>query len=322
MHPSIPGFNPLQARRFVEEFEDSVVRGFVHLSLIRDIDNVRITSKRFLEQQQNVMPHLQKVLSSQLGNGGWLTKEEDLKMPLYKSTHWILNYLGYLGLSGIVISEVENAVEYAHANLRDDDGLYSNTGTHYGGFLECNSAIFLGSLLRLGFHKSLEVKEDCLAHLNRISDEEGHCRYKKGGTPCGYVSVKNLVMFNEFPKQWRGKMYKRSVKNIQEFLLRHDLSTADYPRTRENPNKHWFNFAHFRSFQASVFQGAEALVLSGVKDHPVLKNALDFIGSKCIDGITWKAGYVQQKFPLRLESKKPSPWLTLRGLRIHKALSA
>ena len=68
-------------------------------------------------------------------------------MPLYRSTHWILNFLGYLGLNGQVLPDVARAVDYALDNLRDEYGLFSNVSTHYGGFLECNSAIFLTSLL-------------------------------------------------------------------------------------------------------------------------------------------------------------------------------
>ncbi|MFX1483807.1 MAG: hypothetical protein ACFFCP_11545, partial [Promethearchaeota archaeon] len=157
-------------------------------------------------------------------------------------------------------------------------------------------------------------------HLTRIHDHEGLCKYKKGGTPCAFVNIKDLILLNEFPEKWRDGIYRESVKNIQKYLLSYDLSTADYPRQNPSPNKHWMNFAHFRSYQSSVFQGAEALVMSGIRNHKTLKKALKVVGSKCVDEKTWKTNYIQRKFPLQLE-KGLSPWLTVSGLRIIKAFS-
>ncbi len=99
------------------------------------------------------------------------------------------------------------------------------------------------------------------------------------------------------------------------------MSKADYPRRRPAPNKNWFKYGYFRSFQSSIFEATEALILSGVKKHLELSKALALIGSQCVGGVTWKPQYVNPHWPLALEIKAKrkqlgSPWLTLRGLRI------
>jgi hypothetical protein len=132
-------------------------------------------------------------------------------------------------------------------------------------------------------------------------------------------------MLNEYPHNWRNNTYHKAVSNIQDYLLSYRLSTADYPRRRPEPNKNWFKFGYFRSFQSSIFEAAEALVLSGIKDHPELKKTFEVLGSQCINEVTWKPQYFQKAWPLPLETKElgtayGSPWLTLRGLRIASAL--
>jgi hypothetical protein len=51
-----------------------------------------------------------------------------------------------------------------------------------------------------------------------------------------------------------------------------------------------------------------------VTDHPDLQEALDVIGDKCIDGVTWQPDYHRVQWPVRLEANGLSPFLSLRGL--------
>jgi len=114
------------------------------------------------------------------------------------------------------------------------------------------------------------------------------------------------------------------VKNVQQHLLSYDLSIADYPRRNPEPNKNWLKFGYFRSYESSIFEAAETIVQSGVTKHPIPKKTLEVIGSRCINGITWKPEYIKKHWPITILPPQQgkmvgSPWLSLRGLRITNA---
>lgn len=305
---NISNFNPEKARTFVLEYEDPMVREWVTLLYHRDIENLSISDPAFLAQQKKLLPQLQTGLTT------WLEKN---KKRLYAFCE-VIAYFGYLGLNGTKIPQLVNAIESAFTTFPRKDGAFTNKA---GQKRKCPNTAFLRGALALGFSPHSQVKDACLEYLTDIKGAEGACEVRTDGNPCAYVLIKTLRMLNDFPHNWRNRKYHEAVSNIQNYLLSYNLSTADYPRRRPAPNKNWFKYGYFRSYQSSIFEAAEALVLSGVKDHPELEKALEAIGSACINEVTWTPKYIQKAWPLPLETKElgkvyGSPWLTLRGLRI------
>jgi hypothetical protein len=306
----IPGFDPALAKAFVLEYKDSKVRDFVTLLYLRDIEGLEISDSAFLTQQEKVLPHLDAAWR-------WLARNSRRIYALGEA----IAFFGYLGLNGTIIPQLGEAIEFAFRALPRDDGIFTSSG---GRRPKCANIAFLKGALALGFTENPDVKAACFDYLRFIEGVEGECTVRTDETPCAYVIVKTLLWLNKFPRAWRTSQYRRVVKNLQNFLLFYDLSEADFPRSRARPNKNWFKFGYFRSFQASIFEAAEALVVSGVKNHPELSKTLQVIGDRCIDGVTWKPQYVRKVWPLQLETRQRgkgtgSPWLTLRGLRITKS---
>ncbi len=319
----IPGFDELEALDFVAR-DDSP---FVQLLYLRDIVGASICSERFLKQQHVTLSNraLDNLLSKQLPSGGWLPAEEESAFgPVYRSTGWLLIYFGYLGLNGTEIPALQEAVTYAFRHLYDHDkGLFLSMGRRYPGFAPCESAMLLRALLRLGFQDDGRVQGACEHHLAAIHGKEGVCRHKRGDHPCAWGMSKDLLMLNEFPADWRTPAYGQTVETIQDYLLSPHLAEGDFPRSRnsfiDHP-RHWTGLGYFRSYQSDRFEASEALVQSGVTEHPELQKALDVVGDKCLEGITWQPDYHRCEWPIRLEANVPSPFLSLRGLRIAQAL--
>lgn len=312
MGPAIPGFNPELAVNYVSTYDEPIIGGFVKLLYLRDIQKYSITSTDFLQQQEQLLPHLKYAL------GPWIEKN---RQRTFLSFQEVMGFFGNLGLNGTTIPELINAVEHAFSRYKRRDGAFIASS---GKVNKCANTVFLRALLALGFEIDPHVKQASEEYLETNLNYEGTCHVRTDGNPCTYVMVRTLRWLNEFPLQWRGKNYKNSVKNIQNYLLAYDLSTADYPRRYPKPNANWTKFGYFRSYQSSIFEAAEALVLSGIMNHPVLTKTLEVIGARCINAMTWKPQYVKKHWPIALlppqhGEKIGSPWLALRGMRITNA---
>lgn len=309
MPVTIPTFDPVKAKEYLENYEVEGIHKFVKLLYLRDINGVPISDPAFLQQQGKLLPYLEK------GLGPWIERNRKRTFIHFQE---VIGFFGNLGLNGTKIPQLVNAVDHAFANYKRRDGAFIASS---GKINKCANMVFLRAVLALGFAERDDVQQVCKEYLTFNLNREGECHVRTDGNPCAYVMVRTLRWLNEFPKEWRDKDYQTAVKNIQDYILAYDVSTADFPRRYPKPNKNWMKFGYFRSYQSSVFEAAEALVLSGVYSHPVLQRTLDVIGSRCINEVTWKPQYIKKHWPLKIlppqrGKQAGSPWLTLRGLRI------
>ncbi|MFX1508868.1 MAG: hypothetical protein ACFFBR_01045 [Promethearchaeota archaeon] len=309
MSPMIPNFTPGLAKEYVTNYDIPEISEFVKLLFLRDITGVSISGSVFLQQQKRVLPLLQK------GMGSWIEKN---RKRTFLSFQEVLSFFGYLGLNGTKIPELVDAIDHAFTTYPRRGGAFIASS---GKVNQCANTKFLRAVLALGFADDQRVEQACEEYLERNLDHEGECHVRTDGNPCAYVMVHTLRWLNEYPTNWRTKNYQQSVKNIQDFLLAHELATANYPRRYPEPNKNWFKYGYFRSYQSSIFEAAQALVESGITQHKVLNRSLEVIGSSCINGVTWKPQYILKHWPIKIlpPQRGPnvgSPWLSLRGLRI------
>lgn len=311
MVPVIPNFDSQLAQKYLTNYAIPEISEFVKLLFLRDVQGTSISGSDFLQQQKKVLPILKP------GMVPWIEKN---RKRTFLSFQEVLSFFGYLGLNGTQIPELVDAVDHTFKTYPRRDGAFIATS---GKVNQCANTKFLRAVLALGFTNDPRVKHVCEEYLERNLGHEGECHVRTDGNPCGYVMVHTLRWLNEYPTKWRTKEYHRSVKNIQDYLLAYDLSRADYPRRNPEPNKNWFKYGYFRSYQSSIFEAAEALVESGITQDKILKQTLDVIGSTCINGVTWKPQYISKHWPIKIlppqrGTNVGSPWLTLRGLRISK----
>jgi hypothetical protein len=309
MSVTIPYFDPVKADEYQKNYDIKEIHEFVKLLYLRDIRGVPISDPVFLQQQEKLLPYLKE------GLGSWIERN---KKRTFISFQEVVGFFGNLGLNGTKIPQLVDAVDHAFASYQRRDGAFIASS---GKINKCANMVFLRAVLALGFAGREDVQQACREYLSFNLNREGECHVRTDGNPCAYVMVRTLRWLNEFPQDWRDKDYKTAVKNIQDYLLSYDLSTADFPRRYPEPNKNWTKFGYFRSYQSSIFEAAETLVLSGIHSHPVLQKTLDVIGSRCINEVTWKPQHIKKHWPLKIlppqrGKQVGSPWLTLRGLRI------
>jgi len=187
--------------------------------------------------------------------------------------------------------------------------------------MQSHNSSVLRALIRLGFTDNNYVKKASFAHLDLIHGKEGYCPYKKGGYRCAWGLIKNLLFLNDWPKSWKNSKMKESISACQDYLVSHDLSTASYPRVGEKPNNKWINFSYFKTYHSDIFEGLESLIISGRKEGKIISKTLEVVGKRCKDEKTWICDQ-NNSMQLKLERKEQeSPWLSLRGLKIHKYLN-
>jgi hypothetical protein len=306
---TIQHFDPIKADAYIKNYVFEEINEFVKLLYLRDIQGVSISDPVFLQQQKKLLQPLQT------GLGPWIERN---KKRTFISFQEVVGFFGNLGLNGTKIPQLVDAVDHAFSKYKRRDGAFLASS---GKINKCANMVFLRAVLALGFAERADVQQACREYLSFNLGREGECHVRTDGNPCAYVMVRTLRWLNDFPQAWRDKDYQTAVKNIQNYLLGYDLSTADFPRRKPEPNKNWLKFGYFRSYQSSIFEAAETLVLSGIHDHPVLQETLDVIGSQCLNEVTWKPRYIQKHWPLTIlppqrGKQVGSPWLTLRGLRI------
>ncbi len=309
MPAALPYFDPIKAEDYIKTYQVEGIREFVKLLYMRDICGISITDPVFLQQQEKLLPYLEE------GLGPWIERN---KKRTFISFQEVVGFFGNLGLNGTRIPQLVAAVDHAFASYRRREGAFLASS---GKINRCANTVFLRAVLALGFAGRDDVQQTCLDYLASSLNREGQCHVRTDHNPCAYVMVRTLRWLNEFPQEWRNSDYYTAVRNIQSYLLAYDLSTADFPRRGPAPNKNWMKFGYFRSYQSSIFEAAEALVLSGIHAHPVLQKTLDVIGSRCINKVTWNPQYIKKHWPLRIlppqrGAQIGSPWLSLRGLRI------
>lgn len=103
---------------------------------------------------------------------------------------------------------------------------------------------------------------------------------------------------------------------MSRLSLKPCLANAAYPREKNKIHKNWFSLSHFKTYYSDYFEGAEALIESGIKDHPIVKEAIEKAGNLCLEEKTWNC-QLARTWHVKFERKdKPSPWLSLRGMKI------
>ena len=229
----IPNFNVELAKEYVKSFKSI----FLDIFYLRYIDKISTNSKQYQDLLTEVLnqPEMRIILNSQLESGGFLPLDEDLKIPAYRSTPYILIYLGFLGLDCFKEKMIEKAVDYCLNNFINTQNHLEAQRKSYAD-LQCENALFLKSLLVLGFEQKKKLQDACMSHLMRNEQFIGSCKYKKGGTPCAFTLIRNLDLYNYFPDKLKDERFDRIKKQTQEYLLKYDLHKADYPRVGEKPN--------------------------------------------------------------------------------------
>jgi len=142
--------------------------------------------------------------------------------------------------------------------------------------------------------------------------------------PCAWGAAKVMLAFAKWPVARRTSTIDRAIEHGVDFLFSTDPAKADYPSGwNDKPSGNWWKFGFPVFYVTDLLQIVEALVGLGYGRDPRLANALALIRDKQDTQGRWPLEYdYSGKTWVDFGPKKqPNKWVTLRALRVLKAVS-
>jgi hypothetical protein len=303
-------------------------------------DDKKLKAARKSAHREGPIAH---VLSKMNEEGYWMRPGTGYG-PKYKSTVWALILLAQLGASVKEDKRIKQACRYYLDHALNPGGQISAmTNNSPSGTADCLQGNMLCSLMELGYNDPpLASAYEWMARtltgegVASMKDKHAPVRYfagKSGPTfacgannklPCAWGGVKVLLALSRLPVGKRSELIQRAVRHGADFFFSVDPSTADYPNGwAEKPSGNWWKFGFPVFYVTDILQIAEALVGLGYGRDPRLANTLELIRSKQDAEGRWPLEYnYDGKTWLRFgKMKEPNPWVTLRALRVLKAVT-
>jgi hypothetical protein len=271
------------------------------------------------------------ILAARHPDGYWV-KPGPGYSPKYTSTVWQVMILADLGADGSD-QGIRESCEYLLAHAQARGGGFSLTAAP-SGVLHCLNGNLTYALLTLGLPPADERIQQALDWQAGAILGEGAAYYASGTTgpgfgcvangalPCAWGAVKALKAFALLPPEARTPRIQRAIDAGVEFMLSRDLARADYPYA-ERISSNWFKFGYPLSYTSDILEALEVLARLGHAQDPRLAGAIEFALSKQDSHGRWKLAHtLNDKMWVDIEQKgKPSKWVTLRALRVLRALA-
>ena len=272
------------------------------------------------------------ILANRQPDGYW-AKPGPGYSPSYTSTVWQVIFLADLGADG-TDERIRTSCEYVLGHLQAKSGGLSSNGTP-SGVWHCLNGDLLRAFLALGLPADDERVQRALDWQTGAILGDGVAYYKSGTTgpgfrcvansalPCAWGAVKALKAFSLVPPDSRTPRLRQAVDAGISFLLGYDLARADYPY-QERINSNWFKFGYPLSYTSDILEALDVLARLGQARDQRLSSAIEFMLSKQDSEGRWKLEHtLNSKMWIDIERKgQPSKWVTLRALRILKAVEA
>jgi hypothetical protein len=160
------------------------------------------------------------------------------------------------------------------------------------------------ALLRRQMRTTLLLRREQQAAL-RLGRDQGHAGLQR------------------LPKERRTPLIEDAIRQGVDFLFSVDPAEATYPSGwSDKPSGNWWKFGFPVFYVTDILQTVEALVGLGYGRDPRLANALDLIREKQDAHGRWPLGIrLRGKTWVDFGKKKePNKWVTLRALRVLKAV--
>jgi hypothetical protein len=272
------------------------------------------------------------ILKAQAPEGYWV-KPGGGYSPKYRGAVWQIMFLAELGADP-TDERVRRGCEYLLNHSLATNGAFSARQKPVPSFtIHCLNGNLLFALLRLGFAEDPRVQAALDWQAQAITGQ-GQIRYYSSGTnapgfacavnlgqPCAWGATKAMKALLTVLPQQRTPAIQHAIEVGAEFLFSRDPAVADYPYTGRVSSS-WFKFGFPLSYWSDVLETAAVLVELGYGADPRLSNALQFILSKQDGQGRWRLeNTLKGKMWVDIEQKgQPSKWITLRALRVLKAL--
>jgi hypothetical protein len=280
---------------------------------------------------------------SHMEEAGYWVKAGSGYNPKYRSTVWSMILLAQLGASAHEDARIERACKYLVGHALTEGGQFTAIASGApSGTIDCLQGNLCWSLMELGYeHPRLEsayewmamtVTGDGIAPKEEKDAPVRYFAYKCGPTfaceannklPCAWGGCKVMMAFGKLPAKQRTPPIKKAIKQGVDFFLGVDPATADYPNgNADKPSGNWWKFGFPVFYVSDILQIAEALSALGYGRDKRLANTMNLIREKQDENGRWSleydySGKTWVEFGVK---KKPNKWVTLRALRVLKAV--
>lgn len=263
--------------------------------------------------------------------------------PKYRSTVWSILLLAQLGASVEEDGRIAPACAYLLDHVLAEGGQFSTTGAP-SGTVDCLQGNLAWALLELGYddprlESAFEWMARSVTGEGLASSEERRATARYYAAKCGpdfacgannrlscaWGCVKVMLAFGKWPKERRTPLVERAIQRGVDFLFSVDPAEATYPTGYSTkPSQNWWKFGFPVFYVTDLLQLVQALVALGYGDDPRLSRALAIIREKQDANGRWALEYdYAGKTWVDFGAKKhPNKWVTLRALRVLKAVSA
>ena len=281
------------------------------------------------------------IILNEMNEAGYWVEPGPGYNPKYRSTVWSIILLAQLGASIKGDERIARACAYLLDHALTEAGQFTISGAP-SGTVDCLQGNLSWALLELGCDDPrLEMAFDWMARsvtgegISSNEDRQAAVRYyagKCGPTfacgandklPCAWGGTKVMLAFGKWPGKRRTPVIERAIQQGVDFLLSADPAQAAYPTGFNNkPSQNWWKFGFPVFYVTDFLQVVEALVALGNGNDPRLSHALAVMCEKQDGNGRWALDYdYTGKTWVDFGAKKqPNKWVTLRALRVLKAV--
>ena len=307
---------------------------------LRDLLDRPTHDPELAETQAAIMtyPPVQGSLEAQYPEGYWV-KPGPGYSPKYRATVWQIIFLEQMGADGND-PHVHRGCEYMLTYAQTENGGFGVSGSRTdrppppSRVIHCLNGNLVRALLGLGWWGDERLAR-AIEWQARAITGMGDVRYYRSGTvgprfacaanggqPCAWGAIKALRGLARVPADKQSPMVKVALQTGVEFLLSRDPAEADYPTGDGRVSSSWLKLGFPSGYVADVLQNLEVLAELGQIGDECLRPALEWLLSKQDTQHRWKNEYAYNgKLWADIERQgQPSKWVTLRALRVLKAV--
>ncbi len=278
---------------------------------------------------------------SHMEKAGYWVKAGPGYNPKYLSTVWAVILLAQLGASVHEDARIEKACKHLVDHALTEGGQFTTSGAP-SGTADCLQGNLCWALMELGYeHPRLDSAFEWMARtvtgdgIASQKEKDASVRYFAGKCgpgfacgannklPCAWGGCKVMMALSKVPAEKRTPIIKKAIKQGADFFLSIDPATGDYPSgITGKPSGNWWKFGFPVFYVTDILQIAEALSARGYGKDKRLANALKLVRDKQDEKGRWSLDYdYNGKTWVDFgDAKKPNKWVTLRALRVLKAI--
>lgn len=262
--------------------------------------------------------------------------------PKYRSIVWSLTLLAQLGARIDQDGRIAQACGYYLDHALTSHGQITATGAA-SGTADCLQGNMCWALTELGcVDPRLEAAFEWMARsvtgegVASLGEKQAALRYYGGKCgpnfacgsnnqlPCAWGADKVMMAFSRLPAERHTPLISNAIQQGLDFLLSVDPATAAYPSGYSSkPSQSWWKFGFPVFYVTDILQTVEVLVNFGYAKDSRVANAMKLIDEKQDGQGRWRMEYdLTGKTWVDFGPKKqPNKWVTLRALRVLKALA-